>query len=194
MMTIDDMLSKIAEINSTAPKESPKVPQPKKGSTAGDLHIKKESVSVNNADSTNSLLLRPVLPLSIAKEIIYCVECGAQKLGVNAVVSIVNAQGALIALEAMDGSLAVSLKASQDKAYTAAALKMDTVSALKESRGGKLDGLTNGDGILLLGGGCPLFAGDTLIGAVGVSGGTKDEDNELAMLGVRYFKSRIKTA
>ena len=68
---------------------------------------------------------------------------------------------------------------------------MPTHEALKESRGGIFDGLTNGNGILLLGGGYPLVAGDTLVGAIGVSGGTKDEDIMLSKLCVLYFNEKI---
>ena len=68
---------------------------------------------------------------------------------------------------------------------------MPTEKALAESRGGIFDGLSNGNGILLLGGGNPLFINGELVGAVGVSGGTKEQDIELSMLGVRYLEERL---
>ena len=88
----------------------------------------------------------------------------------------------------MDNSYLASVRAAWDKAYTAAALKMPTYVALEQSRGGALDGLTNGNGILLLGGGEPLMAGDTLLGGVGVSGGKKEQDALLARVAVEIFK------
>lgn len=188
MMTIDDMLVKVAEITGAAP---PKIASPAPAAE----NVKKEPVPNREASLPNIGVFgtSPVLRLSLAKEIIYCVECGAKKAGVNAVISVVNPDGRLIAFEAMDNSLLASVRASQDKAYTAVALKMPTHEALKESRGGAFDGLTNGGGILLLGGGYPLTVNDMLLGAIGVSGGTKEEDMALALLGVRYLEARIKS-
>lgn len=126
--------------------------------------------------------------LKAAKEVIYAVESAAVKMGVKVVVAVVNGGANLVALEAMDDSYIASIRAAQDKAYTAMALKMPTYKALEESRGGSLDGLTNGNGILLLGGGEPLINGNGVVGAVGVSGGTKDEDIALAKIGAEVFR------
>lgn len=187
MMTIDDMLAKVAEITHSAPHDTApeKQMEQKIEEPAKKIEIKTTDI--------NGICVKPVLNLSLAKEIIYCVECGAKKLGINAAVSVVNPDGRLIAFEAMDNSLLASISASQDKAYTAAALKMPTDKALEESRGGAFDGLTNGGGILLLGGGYPLRVGDAMLGAVGVSGGTREEDITLAKLAVRYLEERIKS-
>ena len=92
----------------------------------------------------------------MAKELAEAVEKAATILGVKVVVAIRDEGANLVLLHAMDDSYIASVQASQDKAYTAVALKMPTHIALDESRGGSLDGLTNGNGILLLGGGYPL--------------------------------------
>lgn len=178
MMTIDDMLSQVAEYAGVARENTP--PKERKLEKQVLLHKKSDVNSI------------PTLNLSLAKEIAYCVERGAEKIGINVVIAIVNSGGRLMLLEAMDDSLIVSIQAAQDKAYTAAALKMPTDKALKESRGGSLDGLTNGNGILLLGGGIPIETDGAVIGAIGVSGGTKEQDKLLAKIGMEYFSERIK--
>lgn len=180
MMTIDDMLSQVAQITGVAQKNTSDMVQELKKQEI--LHIEK------NTD----LKTVPTLNLSLAKEIAYCVESGAKKLGVNVVIAIVNSGGRLVLLEAMDDSFIASIQAAQDKAYTAASLKMPTHTALDESRGGSLDGLTNGNGILLLGGGYPMDINGKLAGAIGISGGTKEQDMLLAQMGVKYFSERIK--
>ena len=182
MKTIDELLLQIAKNTGTAP------PPPPEQKAKPELKAK----AVSEIKSVPQLGKKPYLTLSLAKEIIYCVEKGAEREGVNAVISIVNDNGRLVAFEAMDNSFLASISASQNKAYTAASLRMPTEKALAESRGGRFDGLSNGNGILLLGGGNPLFADDTLIGAIGVSGGTKEQDIELARLGVCYLNERIK--
>ena len=185
MMTIDDMLSQVAKITGTAldtKSEKKSVTKTK----IEEIH-NKSKVLGEKASAKLSL------GLSLSKEIAYCVEQAAQMMGISVVTSIVNDGGRLILLQAMDDSLIASIAASQDKAYTAAALKMPTHEALKCSRGGSLDGLTNGNGILLLGGGYPLEYGGKTVGAVGVSGGTKDQDIMLAKTAVNYFCKRIMT-
>lgn len=177
MKTIDELLSQIANnTGATPPKPSVKEPTYKKEEKKTDASF---------------VGTKPYLSLALAKEIVYCIEKGAQSMGISAVIAVMNADGRLVAFEAMDNSYLASITAAQDKAYTAAALKMPTEKALAESRGGIFDGLSNGNGILLLGGGNPLFINGELVGAVGVSGGTKEQDIELSMLGVRYLEQRL---
>ena len=132
------------------------------------------------------------LNLSLAKEIAYAIECAAEQMGLNAVIAIHNEGANPILLHSMDDAYIASAKIAQDKAYTSVALKMPTHTALKESRGGALDGLTNGNGIMLLGGGYPLEVNGRVFGGVGVSGGTKEQDIALAKLGSDYFTARMK--
>lgn len=179
MMTIDDMVSQVAKITGVAPK---KQPEKKVEITA----------SAPKFEADANLRMKPSIGLSLAKEIAYCIEKAAETLGINAVTAITDDGGRLILLEAMDDSYIASNKAAQDKAYTAAALKMPTHEALKESRGGTLDGLTNGNGILLLAGGVPIKHENRVIGGIGVSGGTKDQDMMLAYTGIKYFEKRIE--
>lgn len=177
MKSIDDLLSQIAEIS---------------GSTPPSAKEEAKSVAVHNVKPNElGLVVKQSISLKLAKEIIYCVQSGAENMGINAVVAVMNGDGRLVALEAMDNSYLASIKAAQDKAYTSAALKMPTHVALEETRGGAFDGLSNGDGILLLGGGYPLIVNGEVIGAVGVSGGTKEEDIQLAEIGVQYLNAKL---
>ena len=131
------------------------------------------------------------MTIAMAKELAEAVEKAATILGVKVVVAIRDEGANLVLLHAMDDSYIASVQASQDKAYTAVALKMPTHIALDESRGGSLDGLTNGNGILLLGGGYPLRTDKKIYGGIGVSGDTKEQDTTLAMVADAYFKARF---
>ena len=131
------------------------------------------------------------MTIAMAKELAEAVEKAATILDVKVVVAIRDEGANLVLLHAMDDSYIASVQASQDKAYTAVALKMPTHIALDESRGGSLDGLTNGNGILLLGGGYPLRTDKKIYGGIGVSGGTKEQDTTLAMVADAYFKARF---
>ena len=182
MMTIDDMVSQVAKITGVAPKSESET----------NPDIIKEAVKLE-AKVPVSLRTKPAIGLSLAKEIAYCIEKAAEIIGVNAVIAIADEGGRLILLEAMDDSYIASIQAAQDKAFTAVSLKMPTHEALKAPRGGALDGYTNGNGILMLAGGCPIWYENSIIGGIGVSGGTKDQDMMLAYTGIAYFEKRIKT-
>ncbi len=131
-----------------------------------------------------------VMSLSLAKELSLAVEKYAESIGVKSVVAIVDAGANLILLHASDDAYIASRKIAQDKAYTSVALKMPTITALKETRGGALDGLTAGEGLCLLGGGEPLKVGGKVIGAIGVSGGTAEQDTDLARFATEYLNRR----
>lgn len=128
------------------------------------------------------------LDLAFAKKLAHGLEAAAEAMGVRVVIAIVNEGGNLMCLHAMDNSYIASIKASQEKAFTAVALQMPTHAALKESRGGALDGYTNGNGILMLGGGFPLEKGGRIYGGIGISGGTKEQDTLLAQIGAEVFR------
>lgn len=184
-MTIDDMVSQVAKITGVAPKQQPDTKPEVKP------EIVKEAVKLEIKAPAN-LRMKSAIGLSLAKEITYCIERAAEMIGLSVVIAIADESGRLILLEAMDDSFIASIKAAEDKAYTSVALKMPTHEALAAARGGDLDGYTNGNGILMLAGGVPVRYGSSIIGGIGVSGGTKDQDMMLAYTGLAYFEERIK--
>lgn len=151
--------------------------------------------SENNKKSTpdESLDSSDGLSLSLAKEISLAVEKQGEASGKKLVIAISDSGANIILLHSMDGAYIASSRIAQDKAYTSAALKMPTHEALLESRGGKLDGLAPSDGrICLLGGGYPLIVNNKIIGAIGVSGGTAEEDTNFAHFGALYAERRFE--
>lgn len=135
-----------------------------------------------------------ILTLGLAKELAYAVEKRAEQLGKKIVVAITDSGANLVLLQSMDDAYIASCRIAQDKAYTSVALKMPTHVALAESRGGKLDGLmvTDNNKVSLLGGGYPLIMGGKLVGGIGVSGGTAEEDTEFAHFGALYLERRFE--
>lgn len=185
MKTIEELVGEVKK-NLGAGKSAPK----KQVNTAKPVSEKQENKAETKKSVTENI--SPQMTLTLAKEIAKAVEIAAEIIGVKVVVAVRDGGANLVLLHAMDDSLIASVQASQDKAYTAVALKMPTHKALEEARGGSLDGLTNGNGILLLGGGYPLKKGEKIYGGVGVSGGTKEQDTVLAMVATEYFKARVK--
>ncbi len=118
----------------------------------------------------------------------------AKQLGVNAVVAISNKAGYPILVECMDNSFIASYDVAVNKAFTVVALKMST-SELKplSQPGGSLYGIqfTNNGKIVIFGGGEPLYnKRGEIIGGLGVSGGTEQQDTALAEYGKSIFSER----
>ena len=120
----------------------------------------------------------------------------AAAIGVNAVVAISDNAGHPILVECMDNANIASYDVAVNKAFTVVSLKMST-STLKPlaQPGGSLYGIqfTNNGKIVIFGGGEPLLnAKGDIIGGLGVSGGTEEQDTALAEYGKQIFeKGRI---
>lgn len=131
------------------------------------------------------------MTLSLALALIAAAREKAQEIGVPMVIAVVDAGGNLVAQQRMDNALLVSISLSLNKAYTAVALKMPTHElALLAQPEQPLFGIHNADGgrIVVFGGGMPLKADGAIIGGVGVSGGSVEEDMECAAAAVRLLK------
>lgn len=133
------------------------------------------------------------MTLSAARDLIRAVETKARDMGVNAVVAVSDASGNPVAVECMDNSFLASFDIAVNKAYTVTALKMPT-SALADlaKPGGSLYGIqhTNGGKIVIFGGGEPLVnSKGEIVGGLGVSGGTAEQDTALGAFGKAYFET-----
>lgn len=107
----------------------------------------------------------------------------AEELGVPIVFSAVDSGGNLVLLHRMEGALLGSVEVSAGKAYTANAFRMATHELGKASRPeGPLYSIENSapGKIVLFGGGFPYLADGRVVGGVGVSGGTVEQDMEIA--------------
>ena len=119
------------------------------------------------------------------------VEQRAREMGVNAVVAIADEGGNLKLCECMDNSYLASRDIAINKAYTVVSLKMSTAKlAILARPDGPLYGIqhTNGGKIVIFGGGDTLELGGKILGGLGVSGGSAEQDTELSAYGKRVFE------
>ncbi|NPV69145.1 MAG: cob(I)yrinic acid a,c-diamide adenosyltransferase [Firmicutes bacterium] len=131
------------------------------------------------------------LTLDTARQLIAAAERRAQELGLPVVVAVVDGAGHLLALERQEGALIASIDIAWKKAHTAAALKLPTHTVAKLAQPGEpLFGIeaTNEGRLVIFGGGFPLFSGEQVAGAVGVSGGTVEQDMEVAQAALRVWE------
>jgi uncharacterized protein GlcG (DUF336 family) len=134
----------------------------------------------------------PSLTLAEARNLIAAGEKKATELGIPYNIAVVDAGGGLIAHARMDGAWLGSIDISIHKAWTARAFDMATEDLAKMAKSGKpLFGIqnTNHEKVVIFGGGTPVKDGDTVIGAVGASGGTVDQDLKVAEAAVLSYQA-----
>ena len=104
----------------------------------------------------------------------------ATEMGLPVSVAIADAGGHVICKMRQDGANFLSGQAAEDKAYTCAALGMPTADLQPLVQpGAPVFGL-NMPRVATFGGGLPLRDGERLVGGIGVSGGSVDQDVEIA--------------
>lgn len=165
-------------------------------SDGGKDEVKTMTESQNQTGTVNETVIQEVLKrmgiqgkitLSGAKRLIEKIEQEAERRGKKAVIAVCGPDGNPIAVHVMDGAFLVSFDVATKKAYTSVAVKMSTkeLSVLAQPGGTfyGVDKMDNGK-IVIFGGGVPLKVGDTIIGGLGISGGTGEEDHSLAEYGL----------
>lgn len=125
----------------------------------------------------------PTFDLATMKKMAEAAEKKAAEIKVPMVFAVVDDGGNLVYFERMPGALLASIDIAQNKAFSAVSLKMPTSELAKHSQpGASLYGVhtTNNGRIVIFGGGYPFYVGDEIVGGIGVSGGSVEEDMSVA--------------
>jgi glc operon protein GlcG len=126
---------------------------------------------------------RKALTLDGAKRIMAAAEAEAMKNSWTVAIAIVDAAGELIAFHKIDDTQAASIDVAIGKARTAARMKRPT-KALEDAVAGGRTVLLSVAGLVPLEGGVPITVEGRIIGAVGVSGVTSQQDAQVAQAGI----------
>lgn len=130
------------------------------------------------------------LTLAAARRVVHAALDTGRSLGVPLAVAVVDSGDQLVAFERMDGADLVSVRLSRDKAYTALVNRMPTADLGPMVQPGTefygYDSVAGGR-MIVFAGGLPLERHGVLVGAVGVSGGSADQDAAAATAGARAF-------
>ena len=114
----------------------------------------------------------------------------AQKIGVAENIAVVDEGNNLVAFARMNGAWLGSISIAQNKAFTARAFNIATEELASMAQPGKpLYGIqeSNGGKVVIFAGGIPLKSNGRVVGAIGVSGGTVTQDQEVAEAGLAAF-------
>ncbi len=130
--------------------------------------------------------------LEDARRVISAAESKAQEIGQPMNIAVVDAGGNLVSHVRMDGAWIGSIDISITKAFTSRAFDISTKDLGEHSQpGGQFYGIhvSNGGRIRIFAGGIPLSSGDggEVVGAIGVSGGSGEQDQAVAEAGAAAF-------
>jgi uncharacterized protein GlcG (DUF336 family) len=130
--------------------------------------------------------------LAEAKRMLSAAEAKAASIGLAYNIAIVDAGGHLVAFVRQDGALIGSIDLAIDKAVTARLFDKTTSELATLAQSGEpLFGIqeSNAGKIVIFGGGVPIVLGGHVIGAVGTSAGTVQQDIEVAEAAIAALKS-----
>ena len=142
----------------------------------------------------------PQAPLSVAQPVVDWPAAhraaghaaqAAQAMGLRVNIAVVDAAGVLAAFLRMPGAPLHSVEIAIDKAYTAASFGVPThqwTAVLQTHSPAVRDGLVQRPRFVAFGGGLPMVEAGQRIGAIGVSGGSEEQDEAIARAGLAALK------
>jgi glc operon protein GlcG len=127
----------------------------------------------------------PGITLEQAKKVLAGSEAEAKKNNWNVVISVVDSAGQLVTMSRLDNTQFGSVDVARDKAYSAVAFRRPT-KAFQDAvgQGGENLRILKLAGASPLEGGIPIVVDGKIIGAVGVSGVTSQQDAQIARAGI----------
>jgi glc operon protein GlcG len=134
---------------------------------------------------SDHLVTRSVTLAAAQRAVAAAVE-EAERLGVAVCVAVVDSAGHLTAFGRMDRAPLLCVQIAQDKAYSVASFGGLATSEwwrMLESEPALLHGIVKTDRLTVFGGGVPILADGEVVGGVGVSGGSSEQDGKIASAG-----------
>ncbi len=131
----------------------------------------------------------PAITLEQAKKVAEAAEAEARKNKWNVYIVVVDSSTNLVLMQRMDDAQLGSLNVAQKKAFTAAAFKRST-KVFEDGiiKGGIGMRILGNDQAMPIEGGLPIFVNGKIVGAIGVSGVTSEQDGIVAKAGAEALK------
>lgn len=137
------------------------------------------------------LVEKTALTLDGAKKIAAVAEARAKSENARVVIAVVDEGGSLLLLERLDDTQVASVNVGIDKARTAAIYRRPSKVFEDQVKNGRVSALAL-HGAVALQGGVPIIVEGKVIGAIGVSGETPGQDEDIAMAGAAVAASFTK--
>ena len=129
------------------------------------------------------------ITLEQARKVMAAAEAEARKSNLNLSIAIVDTGGHMVLMQRMDGAFFASAKVASDKAWSAAAYRRPG-KALQDrlATGGAEIRILRLRGASPIEGGDPIVADGKVVGAIGVSGGSGEQDGQVSRAGAGALK------
>lgn len=125
---------------------------------------------------------KKILTLAAARTIAAAAEREAMQRGATVVIAVVDDGGHLLVLHRLDDTQVASVEVGIAKARTAAIFRRPSRVFEEQVKNGRVAALAL-PGAVALQGGIPIVVGGKVLGAIGVSGNTPQEDEDIAVAG-----------
>ena len=125
---------------------------------------------------------KKILTLDAAKQVVAAAEAEAKRRGSTVVIVVVDDGGHVLLLERLDDTQVASVEVGIGKARTAAIFRRPSKDFEDQVRNGRVAALAL-PGATPLQGGIPIVVDGKVLGAIGVSGNTPQEDEDIAKVG-----------
>jgi glc operon protein GlcG len=139
--------------------------------------------------TTDTLPTKEVLTLRAAKTIAEAAEAEAQRRGSTVVIVVVDDAGHMLVLHRLDDAQVASVEVGIAKARTAAIFRRPSKVFEDQVKNGRISALAL-PGAAALQGGVPIVHHGHVVGAIGVSGNTPQEDEDIAKAGAAALPER----
>lgn len=121
----------------------------------------------------------PAVTLAQAERVITAARAEAARRRFTMTFAVVDPAGELVSFEKMDGTQNASTEVAQAKARSAARFRRST-KVWSDSIAAGRTAILSLPGVLAIEGGVPILANGRVVGALGVSGGSSEEDGQIA--------------
>ncbi len=132
---------------------------------------------------------KKTITLEMAQEMVNAAVKKGKEIGVKVNIAIVDDGGHLVSFGRMDGAPLLSIEIATNKAFTAIAFGLPTHDwhPLIAEEPALREGIVHTPRLVIFGGGFPIKVGDQIIGGIGVSGGSAEQDMACAQAGLAVF-------
>src|SRR6266542_1450063 len=134
---------------------------------------------------------KQVLTLDVAKKVAAAAEAEAKKRGATVVIAVVDDGGYLLVLERLDETQVASVDVGIAKARTVVIFRRPSKVFEDQVKNGRIAALAL-PGAVALQGGVPIIVEGRVVGAIGVSGNSPQEDEDIAKAGADSAAAAVK--
>lgn len=127
------------------------------------------------------------LTLEQARAVLAAATADARTRGFTMAVAVVEPNGSLVAFERMDGTQYASIEVAEAKARSSALYRRSTLAFFQSVASGRVQSMSLPN-VVAIEGGVPLVVNGRLVGAIGVSGGSAEQDGVVAAAGVAALR------